>query len=359
MTRSATRKCDFHSPKARGFTLVEIAIGMVITGLVLTAILAAYKPYILEKRIKDMNDKFNEVRSALSEHVFFNERRFPCPAPPLLPMTDPLFGLEQRSAATGLCTATNGVVMLAAGSAQNPSAQDIFVGVVPNRTLGIAADHTIDPYGSRLLYAVSNDPSISGNNAGAITVLNEAGVAQITTAPFVLLSHGPDRAGSLTSDGIAYSTGCSAIAGDSENCNGDAIFSDRLQDRDTADGTYYDDVLESTILRPGLFPTGGGILPVNTDNNLGTDWTVIFFEGTYAVVDSAAAGGFVWRLSDGTPWLALTSATGGTVTGPITTVEQCSFAGTPSAEFCGRIDAAGDLYIRTGTNISVSFMIMH
>ena len=62
-----------------GFTLIEIAIGMVILGLIMTPLLAVYNAEFKQRQINTTIESFNTVDSAMRSYV--NEHdKFPMPA---------------------------------------------------------------------------------------------------------------------------------------------------------------------------------------------------------------------------------------------------------------------------------------
>lgn len=248
---------------ARGFTLIEIAIVMVIVGFIITTALAAYRPYLLEKQNRQQDKVFDVTTAGISEYILDNNR-FPCPAPPQVATGSALFGVEQRNAGTGACTATNGVIQVA-----GTGGQAVFIGAVPSQALGTLPALTADAYHNRLSYAVSANPTLSGqaDQDGGITILTTGynpvtGAATTatttTTAQFALISHGFDGAGSISPSGVPSGTPCrtpAGDAGDAENCDfmiagsADAVFRyQEGQNLNQANPGYYDDRLTYSLV---------------------------------------------------------------------------------------------------------------
>ncbi|MCB9983712.1 MAG: type II secretion system protein [Rhodospirillales bacterium] len=430
----------------RGFTLVELAVVLIIIGILSGAFFSFMHVLSMSRKSELLDSKLDIIRRAISEYIEddpldptdITEMRYPCPASPTAAIGSAEYGVENRVG--GVCSATNGVAQ-AIGTA----GQVVFIGAVPTRTLSIAGDYMYDPYHNRFTYAVSGNltqvNALSGVNSGAITIVDES--ATITDrAHFALVSHGEIGTGGY-SDGGALLGNCDTDNdGDSENCDGDATFIaeqgmtlantaafnddsvlfDLVDDTDDewwqatdisgqninnrnpgnvgigtvtpasrldvagavrigsvpdADCTVgavgamrYNtatDAIEYCAAdngsgAPGWKPSGGGLRPIGGgmlgvgETNLGSNWSTVFFEGTYASPDSGSAGGVVWEQADGTKWLALTSATGGGVFAALTNAYQCSFPGNALAEFCAKL-VGGDLWIKAGTFVDVSYVI--
>lgn len=173
-------------PKTRrrfqqGFSLIEIAIVLVIVGLLLGGGLSVLGVQADQQRIKDSNLLLAEAREALlgyaASHIDVSGRPYlPCPD------TDNN-GTENRNVATGACTARQGNF--------------------PWVTLGLGG---ADSWGNRLRYDVT--PAFSNSltgmqltTAGDMTLNNAAGNPLATTVPAVVLSHGKNGFGAQNTSG--------------------------------------------------------------------------------------------------------------------------------------------------------------
>lgn len=199
----------------RGFTLLELAIVIIVAGLLLAGGLYGLKA----SRSKDQWDvtaaRMTQIETALSVHI----DRFghlPCPAPFNAAMDTA--GYAQPVAA---CAAAAPGIQFATGTAGGP----VAIGALPTRALNLPDEYGADGRGGVLTYAVSAlmaaDAASYQANDGAIqfSSRNTAGVVQPLTqnAIYAVVSHGPDRRG-------AGGVGCAAGALDGENCDGDAQF---------------------------------------------------------------------------------------------------------------------------------------
>jgi prepilin-type N-terminal cleavage/methylation domain-containing protein len=219
------------SRRHRGFSLVEMAVALLILGLVLGTVGA------LEKRQRSAGTeaRLEEARDALVAFAVAN-RRLPCPANPATPDTVAGAGLENAPTAAG-CT----------GGAS---------GVLPWATLGLPAS---DAWGRRFTYRVSAgfarlSPAFDLASLGDNVVRNAAGVVLASAVPAVIVSHGENARGSRGPGGAAAPAGTDLR--EQENADGDADF---VQESPT--DTYDDElvwvptpVLAYRMLQAGALP---------------------------------------------------------------------------------------------------------
>ncbi len=118
--------------KSRGFSLVEIAIVLLILGFVLTIGLQATGAYLSQERRKVSLARVAGLDVALANYVAV-QGRLPCPADGSLATGVALAGVEARTAATGVCTA-------------------MATGVVPWVTLGLTENEALDGWNTRISY---------------------------------------------------------------------------------------------------------------------------------------------------------------------------------------------------------------
>ncbi len=126
-----------------GFTLVQVAVILVVVGLTAGAFFAALSERNARARDEQTKNIQSRVASALSDYA----QRFytlPCPGNP---------------AAANINT-----IGVARTTCNTPATR---VGVVPFRTLGLSPNEVIDGYGNPMTYAVQAD--ISGVNEGYVT----------------------------------------------------------------------------------------------------------------------------------------------------------------------------------------------
>lgn len=111
--------------RQRGFSLIEIALVLVIVGLALGGIMAAFGPQMERKQVTDTQDRMKQASEAIVAFALVN-RRLPCPA------TAASNGAEVTGA-RGICTNPNNGFVPAAtlglgDRAPNGLTQDAWVG---------------------------------------------------------------------------------------------------------------------------------------------------------------------------------------------------------------------------------------
>jgi prepilin-type N-terminal cleavage/methylation domain-containing protein len=186
-----------------GFSLLEMAIVLVIAGLLLSGMLSGMKALQSVQRDDGTRRQLEEMRNALITFATIN-RRLPCPAAPATAETVPGAGLERAPTAAG-CTG-------------GPA------GAFPWATLGL---QQTDTWGRRFSYRVTPAfsrlaPAITLTSVGDNTVRNLSAVDLATQVPAVIVSHGADGAGSRNRMGALSAAGTNASQ--LENSDADAIF---------------------------------------------------------------------------------------------------------------------------------------
>ena len=239
----------------KAFTLIEFAIVMVVSGILLIGGIQIAKIYYNDRIQNEMYDRLNQADLALS--AFLGQTsRYPCPASPTLPNNDPEAGIELsgpdcaalRDVVTPFGTCINGVCKI---SGQRDTDADvdilsdpILIGAYPfksirraiSSSIGFNQDlgntqNSIDPFGFNVTYAISaymTDPALIFNpNYGVIAVRTETGASIIdpaNSAHYVLVSHGPDNKGARAIN-ANITIPCTVNTGvDVENCDNDSIF---------------------------------------------------------------------------------------------------------------------------------------
>ncbi|MCE7886836.1 MAG: type II secretion system protein [Alphaproteobacteria bacterium PRO2] len=179
--------------KNRGFTTLELAIVIIIFGLMMTGVMTALKFYTVQQRDARTEEAFQVSRVSLQAYLG-NKRAYPCPASPTAERGSDEYGREQRDA-DGKCAAINGVQQAVVSRDQdNRNGEDIvLVGSIPFMTIldpdndgnqddkvttGIPLTDasTYDGYGRRLTYAVTEtltDPVRYNDAFGTILVVDE------------------------------------------------------------------------------------------------------------------------------------------------------------------------------------------
>lgn len=256
--RSVLSFKDSDLRSVRGFTLIEIAIGMLILGLFIAGAAQAFYLFLVSKANADLDTTVKTVQEALRDFVADDPNdpsdavRYPCPAPLGAQVGSANYGREVCPAnfanpgAAGADIAGGEGVFVVNGV----GGEKVLVGTVPTSTLQIGSRYMLDPYHNRMLYAVSLSHTAPGAMiaatppADAVEVIDPSNNTQVVD--FILLSHGKDGAGSYTSEGMPHGFGCRGTTqGDAQNCtwqnNNRALFRDQNGHSLAINDQYYDD----------------------------------------------------------------------------------------------------------------------
>jgi prepilin-type N-terminal cleavage/methylation domain-containing protein len=254
-------KLDYAVPIRKhhsGFSLVEMAVVLVITSLILGAVISMGNAQITQSRISTTKQKEEAIKTALVSFIARNNR-LPCPANPALDPANPRYGREATT--PGTCDTV-------------PTAAGVVMGVIPWITLGISDEGAQDGYYNRFTYAVTTtatnlDINTIAGLRGNIVINNALGVQSNDCTPaggasnpclivVMLLSHGANANGAYTSGGtqITPPTG----PDESENADIDAVFV--MKDFAAGDPNPFDDILLGLNASDLLSPlTQNGALP--------------------------------------------------------------------------------------------------
>lgn len=322
MTRTASIR-----RRVLGFTLIEFATVMIISGLLTAAGVQLYSIHVIDARQKAARESLDRISSALS--VYYSSRgRYPCPANPMLPLDDPDAGVEDCTMADaaqllGTCSkpGNRGVCKVPGRNTplSPPTVKDpILVGAVPYRSLkegmeravcyskidglpvsctdpnafnptdasmqSVSLIDALDPWGYKMTYVVTasqTDQKKFDAQYGAIAVKTESGVS-LTDPPgsahVVVISHGENHMGAYAADGtIRYP--CVAGTQDTKNCEfslapnlvAAGSFIDGLRAMKKGDPAYFDDYVMKIVYQVSQLwkftgPTDEYIRNVNPGN---------------------------------------------------------------------------------------------
>ncbi len=154
-----------HKDLNRGFALIILAVLLAILGLVLISRVPAQPDKDKVVFIRTQT-KLDAIHAALLNYYNLNSGTLPCPANPTLnTKIDAAFGTAVATGAACSTTAScpAGLVCAAAdpNAAGNSTANQIKIGGVPTKTLGLPDEYAFDEWGNRLTFAV--DPTAAEN----------------------------------------------------------------------------------------------------------------------------------------------------------------------------------------------------
>lgn len=181
-----------------GFTLVELALVLIIFGTVTSVVMGAFTLFNKQKTAEKTNDSISNSNSAIVEYVA-NFGVYPCPADPTLGPGDANYGRELRGGGLPItdpnydrqaCITPAPVVSVLGEDSMDPgNAPDpVIIGSVPFRTIAdrllasgvmyakFNESETVDGFGRKLTYAVSQNLTnrdTYNSFFGAIDVVDE------------------------------------------------------------------------------------------------------------------------------------------------------------------------------------------
>ncbi len=271
----------------RGFTLIELMAVLVIVGVMMGAFFSGAAIYMKQKRIEDMQGRFDDIRVGLSNFIKDDPAdnsdfvRYPCPAP--LTAAPGMTGFGEELCPSNYASLSPGDDLGGVFVVQGADGGLVLIGAIPTNTLDISNDLMIDEYGNRLTYAVTlgltgpNDDQLLLPNLDPPAVIREyketdpvSGTVVTKTAntEFIIVSHGADGAGSYTAQGVPNGTACRTTTnpgdGDSLNCSWQTTFSATFRDEANnfasifGDDAYDDMAVHSLGENDGWWQATGG-----------------------------------------------------------------------------------------------------
>lgn len=241
----------------RGFSLIEMAIVLVVIGLLLGGGILAVAPVLESTNRSETDGKLDRIGDALTLYVIQNGC-LPCPADGDLAIGTAGAGQSQTDNGGGAVVFyTSGCADEAGGSGASCRVLTSSItepdDVVPWETLGMSEADAVDAWGNRIRYSLTRGLSQassmvrSGSSYPAGTVdISDAGstVSAITTeAAYVLVSHGPD--GSNARAAQTGATRADKYNSPNQQENSIDVDDDFIQDNpiDVEDTTYFDDIV--------------------------------------------------------------------------------------------------------------------
>ncbi len=240
----------------RGFSLVEMAMVVAISGLMVGFLLQSKQGTNPNNECYSVTrSQLNTIRGAVDQFAHKNNR-LPMPAARNLGIEDPNYGREALAAN----------IVQAAG---------VSFGAVPFQALGLSPNFGSDCWGNKLSFAVTTALTTSATSGGYmdnsvvgnITLESTTANPINTTTAYAIISHGEDGLGAVKAN---YTTGNGWCSGGATlkyvNClaNAATVADAVFNNGKNAGANYFDDIVI----------TGGKPVPPSTGTNLycwGTD----------------------------------------------------------------------------------------
>lgn len=218
-----------------GYTLVELSIVIIIIGLLMAGGLAVGASMVERAAYVDTRKLIDQLEQSLIDFYIVNGQ-LPCVAPIDLAPGDAGFGVEAADCSAG-GTAPDGTWRQGT----------VRIGGIPTRTLGLPDSAAADKFGSRFVYAVSEqltDANLFGGAEGSITVRDVNGVDILTDSAFFIASLGRDRKGAYTHLSGEHTSDCLPATNlDALNCDSsNAVFRDAPFNNGDIDDRFFDDI---------------------------------------------------------------------------------------------------------------------
>jgi len=239
----------------KAFTLVEVAVVIVLGGLLIAAFSAYIVNFITQSRIKTTESRIEQIHDALITYATTN-KKLPCVASRVAAMDTLAYGREVGTdCAAAPAGGTSGNVV------HTHAGKRIRIGALPTRDLNLPDEYGYDAWGTRLIYAVTENQTVvngynpSNGGIGLIDSGNNSIVTPDNSVTFLIVSTGSDRKGGFSNAGTLISGCTSAPGNDVENCDDDGIFRQTLITSTSAGATYYDDYMIYGGAVSGTTPT--------------------------------------------------------------------------------------------------------
>jgi len=349
-----------------GFTLVELSIVIIIVSLLMAGGLAVGTSMVEKAAYIDTQKQLRQIRQSLRDYYTVNGH-LPCVAPlNTLPGTNG-FGVAIANCSTDLSTPS--------GTFRQGSPA-IRIGMIPTRTLGLSDSAARDQYGSRIVYAVTEDltdASLFGAQSGGITVLDKNDNIINSQAAYAIISTGRDRKGSyryaVSTSSTAASNDCGTSGAlDIENC---ILSNTTFRDAPYNDGDsamFYDDLmlwtpkfhLSSTTAASdtlwaangdeNLYSVGTDGETSNTNVGIGTD---LPSEKLDVNGNLQVANGFLGVSDHGSQYMQLAHSAYGAEQGKYALLQN----GTNGHVYINSVDS-GNIYFRTNNSYTPSHMVI-
>lgn len=280
--------------KQLGFTIIEIALVLIVAGSMLAFLGSALLDFQKKKRVDLTEYRLEKIRVGLDKYLT-EKGRLPCPASFLAAPGTGAFGREVTDTTFGTggdCTGTAagnrttgniaGTILVDGARIVAPDSllNRVRIGSVPVRDLDLTDETMVDGWGNRFTYAVTiNQATVDitaappiryAPDGGAIDIVGLGGsiLPTLGTAHYAVISHGEDQMGANNIMGVAplVSIPCVDVAANiqRENCVNDVNTAATFLETMHRDDGNYDDFIaySAESSKNDDIPTGA-IVPFN------------------------------------------------------------------------------------------------
>jgi len=288
MTR---KKSHMAKSSSRGFTLIEIAVVIAISSIMLVSAINLLNMWMRQSALTTSQQRLSTIQEALANYET-QYHRLPCPSSFIAKTSDAAFGREVSVSCVGPNNPNGGDTYSATGRTGTNGPNDplginkvtapaVIIGALPVRDLGLPDSYRTNPSGYMYSYAITESEATAPMNgfAGAIDVVDSLGntvlpLASDTssgTATYVVVDHGKDGKGAFVANSTTTAVGtppaiaCGTDAGglDALNCSYVAGAAVPIQFRNAPfsakpgtswfdDAIVYNTSLSTSTSRPGV-----------------------------------------------------------------------------------------------------------
>lgn len=207
-----------------GFTLIEMAIVLVLMSLLMTTALSFWRIHAAGQGRSTTRENLARAQDALRAYVALNGH-YPCPASRLAARDSDDYGRALPNCRSDIRNDSDQRTVAAKGR----NGDYVRIGILPFRSLGLPDIAAEDGWRNFIQYAVTEKlttPATFHQLRGAIDVVDESGRSRLTppaSAQYILFSSGADGAGGYPSNG-APALACPKKMMQTQNCDDNAVF---------------------------------------------------------------------------------------------------------------------------------------
>jgi prepilin-type N-terminal cleavage/methylation domain-containing protein len=214
------------------FTIVELSVVLVIVSILISGYFAFTVKLGIDEKMRRNEAKMDKIVEAIQKYYNINGY-IPCPAFRCDALDSSAFG--KSGGATGSCSSGGAVCIYSTNTATN---DEVLIGAVPVRTLGLSDSAAFDEWGNRFRYSTvlalaktKTEFEETPVPTNSIDVLNRSGasananISGHNSIAYVLISHGPNGVGAYGYYDGGVNISCSGGA-ETENCDDDDTFLD-------------------------------------------------------------------------------------------------------------------------------------